>query len=89
MKDLAQKLKSLQGWKIEDGKLIKSFSFANYYETMAFVNALAWISHREDHHPDLAVGYNQCKVEYVTHSAGGLTEKDFLCAAKCDRLFGL
>jgi len=89
MKDLAEKLKALRGWKIEEGKLTKSFSFANYYETMAFVNALAWISHREDHHPDLAVGYNKCKVEYITHSAGGLSEKDFLCAAKCDRLFEL
>ena len=56
---------------------------------MAFVNALAWISHREDHHPDLCVGYNQCRVEYRTHAADGLTENDFICAAKCDALFNL
>jgi 4a-hydroxytetrahydrobiopterin dehydratase len=56
---------------------------------MAFVNAAAWISHREDHHPDLAVGYNQCRVEYTTHAIGGLSENDFICAAKLDRLFEL
>ena len=82
-------LKDLQGWKDEGGKIAKTYAFKNYHETMAFVNALAWISHREDHHPDLAVGYNQCKVTYSTHSAGGLTEKDFACAAKCDALFAL
>lgn len=82
-------LAGLQGWKVEGGKLAKSFSFANYHETMAFVNALAWISHREDHHPDLAVGYNQCKVTYMTHAIGGLSENDFICAAKCDALFDL
>jgi 4a-hydroxytetrahydrobiopterin dehydratase len=51
------------------------------------VNALAWISHREDHHPDLQVGYNKCRVEYATHAIGGLSENDFICAAKCDALF--
>jgi 4a-hydroxytetrahydrobiopterin dehydratase len=82
-------LKGLQGWKVEGGKLTKSLAFANYYETMAFVNALAWISHREDHHPDLQVGYNKCRVEYSTHAIGGLSENDFICAAKCDALFDL
>jgi len=82
-------LKQLKGWIIEDGKLVKLYAFPNYYQTMAFVNALAWISHREDHHPDLSVGYNQCRVVYVTHAIGGLSENDFICAAKCDALFGL
>ena len=82
-------LKGLQGWKVEGGKLTKSFAFANYYETMAFVNALAWISHREDHHPDLGVHYNKCRVEYSTHAIGGLSENDFICAAKCEALFDL
>ncbi len=82
-------LKELKGWIIEDGKLAKVYPFANYYQTMAFVNALAWISHREDHHPDLAVGYNKCRVEYWTHAIGGLSENDFICAAKCDALFNL
>jgi 4a-hydroxytetrahydrobiopterin dehydratase len=82
-------LKSLKGWIIEDGKLVKVYPFTNYYQTMAFVNALAWISHREDHHPDLMVGYNKCRVEYSTHAIGGLSENDFICAAKADALFNL
>jgi 4a-hydroxytetrahydrobiopterin dehydratase len=56
---------------------------------MAFVNAAAWISHREDHHPDITVGYNQCCVEYWTHAIKGLSENDFICAAKLDKLFDL
>ena len=82
-------LKQLKAWIVEDGKLVKLYPFKNYYETMAFVNALAWISHREDHHPDLQVGYNKCRVEYSTHAIGGLSENDFICAAKADALFGL
>ncbi len=82
-------LKSLKGWIIEDGKLVKLYPFTNYYQTMAFVNALAWISHREDHHPDLMVGFNKCRVEYSTHAIGGLSENDFICAAKADALFEL
>jgi 4a-hydroxytetrahydrobiopterin dehydratase len=82
-------LAQLKGWILEDGKLVKLYPFRNYFETMAFVNALAWISHREDHHPDLAVGYNKCRVEYVTHAIGGLSENDFICAAKADVLFRL
>jgi len=82
-------LRSLKGWIIEDGKLAKVYPFPNYHQTMAFVNALAWISHREDHHPDLAVGFNKCRVEYSTHAIGGLSENDFICAAKCDALFDL
>ena len=69
--------------------LTKTFRFKNYYETMAFVNAAAWISHREDHHPDLLVGYSQCKVSYVTHAIKGLSTNDFICAAKLDALFDL
>ena len=82
-------LKQLKGWLLEDGKLVKVYPFGNYHHTMAFVNALAWISHREDHHPDLAVGYNKCRVTYWTHAVGGLSENDFICAAKCDALFDL
>jgi len=64
----------------------RSFGFKNYYQTIAFVNALAWIAHREDHHPDLEVGYNRCVVDFSTHSVGGLSENDFICAARIDRL---
>jgi 4a-hydroxytetrahydrobiopterin dehydratase len=81
-----RQLKSLSGWS-RDGKTIhKTWKFKNYYETMAFVNALAWISHREDHHPDLEVGYNRCKVTYSTHAVDGLSENDFICAAKVEGL---
>jgi 4a-hydroxytetrahydrobiopterin dehydratase len=82
-------LASLKGWIIENNALVKLYPFTNYYQTMAFVNALAWISHREDHHPDLSVSYNKCRVEYSTHAIGGLSENDFICAAKCDVLFSL
>ena len=82
-------LKGLQGWALEAGMLTRIYKFKNYYETMAFVNAAAWISHREDHHPDMLVGYNQCKVSYVTHAIKGLSTNDFICAAKLDALFEL
>jgi len=75
---------ALPSWKIIDGQLTKTFAFKNYYETMAFVNAIAWISHRENHHPDLEVGYNKCVAKYSTHSVGGLSENDFICAAKIE-----
>ena len=79
-------LKQLKGWIVEDGKLVKLYPFKNYYETMAFVNALAWISHREDHHPDLQVGYNKCRVEYSTHAIGGqVGERFHLRQAKSGR----
>jgi 4a-hydroxytetrahydrobiopterin dehydratase len=82
-------LKQLDGWEYMNGVIAKTYAFKNYYQTMAFVNATAWISHREDHHPDLKVGYNQCRVEYSTHAIGGLSENDFICAAKLDQLFNL
>jgi 4a-hydroxytetrahydrobiopterin dehydratase len=80
-------LQQLDGWALDDKLLSKTFEFKNYYQTMAFVNAVAWMAHREDHHPDMAVGYNKCRVEYSTHSVGGLSENDFICAAKVDALF--
>ncbi len=80
-------LKGLEGWALEDGAIAKTYEFRNYFETMAFVNAAAWVSHREDHHPDMLVGYNRCRVSYVTHAIGGLSENDFICAAKLDALF--
>ena len=82
-------LKRLSGWALTDGMLTKTYDFRDYHETMAFVNATAWISNREDHHPDLMVGYKQCRVAYITHAIGGLSENDFICAAKLDALFEL
>jgi 4a-hydroxytetrahydrobiopterin dehydratase len=70
----------------QGGEIVKVFSFKNYHQTMAFVNAVAWIAHQEDHHPDMEVGYKTCKVKYSTHAIGGLSENDFICAAKIDQL---
>ncbi|HEU4602656.1 MAG TPA: 4a-hydroxytetrahydrobiopterin dehydratase [Steroidobacteraceae bacterium] len=76
------------GWQlIEDGKAIKrEWTFKNFYRTMSFVNAIAHIANTEDHHPDLEVGYGYCRVRYNTHAIGGLSENDFICAAKVDAL---
>ena len=86
---VAPMLKGLQGWSLDGKSIAKTYKFRNYFETMAFVNAAAWVSHREDHHPDMRVGYNQCKVSYVTHAINGLSENDFICAAKLDKLLEL
>lgn len=83
---VAHFLGTLSGWTVIGNELIKSYRFKNYYETMAFVNATAWISHQENHHPDLEVGFRECRVRYSTHAIGGLSENDFICAAKIDAL---
>jgi 4a-hydroxytetrahydrobiopterin dehydratase len=85
-KQVADRLKKLKGWKSSGGAIEKTFKFPNYYETMAFVNAVAFIAHGEDHHPDLTVGYNNLVVRYSTHSVGGLSASDFSSAAKVDAL---
>ena len=82
-------LRSLDGWELACSAIEKTFRFRNFHQTMAFVNAVAWVSHHEDHHPDLAVGYAECRVRYLTHAIGGLSENDFICAAKVDRIFSL
>jgi 4a-hydroxytetrahydrobiopterin dehydratase len=72
---------------IEGGKAIKrEFAFRDFYRTMSFVNALAHLANIEDHHPDLEVGYNYCRVRFSTHAIGGLSENDFICAAKIERI---
>ena len=77
-----------EAWRIvEDGRALRrELRFGDFYRTMGFVNALAHLANAEDHHPDLEVGYNYCNVRFSTHDAGGLTEKDFICAAKTDAL---
>jgi 4a-hydroxytetrahydrobiopterin dehydratase len=83
------RLAALEGWVLmEDGAAIgRTFKFEDYYRTMAFVNALAHIAHREDHHPDLGVHYNKVVCRYSTHDVGGLSENDFICAAKASALY--
>lgn len=81
----------LPDWRVEDGKLRRTFAFGDYHQTIAFVNAIAELIHREDHHPELVVGYNRCAVSYDTHSVnggkGGLSDNDFICAAKIDEVY--
>jgi 4a-hydroxytetrahydrobiopterin dehydratase len=79
-------LTHLPEWSFENGELVRTFTFKNYYETMAFVNALAWIAHTEDHHPDIEVSYKTCRVRYSTHAIGGISDNDFICAAKLNGL---
>ena len=75
-------------WKlVRDGKALEAtFEFRNYYHTQAFVNAIAYIAHREDHHPDISFGYKTCTVRWWTHAIDGLSDNDFICAAKVDAL---
>lgn len=81
-------LAEVPGWHVNAGKdaIARTFTFRNYFETMAFVNAVAWIAHGEDHHPDLTVHYDNCVIRWNTHAVGGLTENDFICAAKVSAL---
>lgn len=81
-------LAQVPGWALTaDGNAIsRTFSFDNYGQTMAFVNAVAWVAHTEDHHPDMGVHWGKCVVTYNTHAVGGLTDNDFICAAKVNAL---
>jgi 4a-hydroxytetrahydrobiopterin dehydratase len=89
--DAAALLQQLDGWVLEAAgdaaSLTKTFTFPDFHRTMAFVNALAWVAHTQDHHPDLTVGYARCAVRWSTHSVGGLSVNDFICAARVDALF--
>ena len=80
---------ALPGWTLGEHWIEKTFVFANHHQAMAFVNALAWVSHREDHHPQTTLGYKDVTVRYWTHAIGGLSENDFICAAKVEKLLAL
>lgn len=86
--DSSRLLAEVHGWNIVGRELVKEFRFDDFYRTIAFVNAIAWMANREDHHPDLEVGYGHCRVHWSTHDVGGLSLNDFICAAKTDVLFG-
>jgi 4a-hydroxytetrahydrobiopterin dehydratase len=79
-------LVELSGWRLSRKGIVRTFEFKNFHETIEFVNALAYIAHRENHHPDLEVGYKTCKVCYCSHEVGGISENDFICATKVDEL---
>jgi 4a-hydroxytetrahydrobiopterin dehydratase len=80
-------LQQLDGWELHEYLICKTFEFKDFYQTMAFVNAVAWISHRENHHPEIIVSYRKCRLEYSTHAINGLSENDFICASKVEALF--
>lgn len=86
--EVARLLAQVPGYEADSAGLAisKQYEFENFYQTMAFVNAVAYIAHVEDHHPDLAVSYKRCRVTFSTHDAGGLSANDFICAAKVDAL---
>ena len=88
--EIVANLAKIDNWKlVGDGPTVaieKTFSFANYFETMAFVNAVAFIAHVQDHHPDLSVHYNRCVVRFNTHDVGGISITDFDCAMQIDAL---
>lgn len=89
--EIAQYLTVLDGWAIQSGAICKTYAFNNYHETLAYINAIAYVIHAEDHHPELVVTYNRCTVKFNTHSVnggkGGISENDFICAAKVDAIF--
>jgi len=84
--EVTRYLAELAGWEDTGGAIARRFEFKNYCQTMAFVNAVAWIAHSENHHPDLEVGYRSCLVRYTTHAVGGLSENDFICATRVNAL---
>lgn len=83
---ITQHLALAPGWALVDGAIQKRFEFTDFHRTVGFVNALAWIANAEDHHPDLQVSYGHCTVRFNTHSVGGISINDFICAAKVDAL---
>ncbi len=84
--DIHNHLAQVSGWQQVGDSIEKIFTFKDDLEAVVFVNALAWTSHVEDHHPDLLWSFNRCRVSFSTHSAHGITLNDFICAAKADAL---
>lgn len=79
-------LAQVPGWVVADGALQRSFAFDDFASTMAFVNAVAWLAQRQDHHPDLQLSWGRCVVRWRTHSVGGLSINDYICAARVDAM---
>lgn len=79
-------LTALPGWQLVDSRIFKQYEFKSFLQTMAFVNAVAWVAQRENHHPQLEIAFRSCRVSYSTHAIAGLSENDFICAAKVELL---
>lgn len=86
---IANYLACLPGWTHTNGRISKDFIFSDHYHLQAFINAVAWIAHRSNHHPDISYAYKVCTVSYSTHDCDGLSENDFICAAKVDLLLAI
>ena len=88
---IAELMSQVSDWEISpDGKCLQqTFRFKGFFKTMSFINAMAWIANQEGHHPDFSAGYNFCTVSWTTHEADGLTENDFICAAKTSGLLNI
>ncbi|HTP74076.1 MAG TPA: 4a-hydroxytetrahydrobiopterin dehydratase [Burkholderiaceae bacterium] len=84
--ELARQGAATPQWQVVDGKLERTFEFADFQRTMAFVNQVAGVANAEDHHPQMVLEYSRCTVRFDTHSAGGITRNDFICAARIDAL---
>jgi 4a-hydroxytetrahydrobiopterin dehydratase len=91
MPEVSSLLPQIDGWQQDGLRIVRSFDFKDYYETLSFINAIAYVVHAENHHPELIVTYNRCVVKFDTHSVnsgrGGLSVNDFICAAKVDAIF--
>lgn len=92
--DVTGLLAAVPGWQADGARIVRSFGFKDYHETLAFIDAIATVIHAEDHHPELVVTYNRCVVKFDTHSVtradgarGGLSVNDFICAARVDAIF--
>lgn len=89
--DISAYLSAVPEWALVGNRIAKTYKFKNYYETLAFINAIAYVIHAEDHHPEITITYNQCVIKFDTHSVnggrGGLSENDFICAAKVDAIY--
>lgn len=89
--ELASYLNAVPGWTINDNRISKDYQFKNYYETLAFINAIAYVIHAEDHHPEITLTYQHCLIKFDTHSVngghGGLSINDFICAAKVNTIY--
>jgi 4a-hydroxytetrahydrobiopterin dehydratase len=88
--EIQQLLSQVPQWQLatdtDTPRLQREFRLADYYQTLAFVNAIAWIAHQQDHHPELIVNYNRCQVRFSTHTPRGISVNDFICAAHIDQL---
>lgn len=85
-RSIALMLAEVSGWEQVDGHIERTFQFESYVRTISFVNAVAWMADREGHHPDLEVGFRECRVKFHTHAIERLSENDFICAAKVNQI---